>query len=76
MYLQLYEIKIVSSKDNDKQLNFIRSSIKNKLFKITKEFKGFKFQQNLRMEFIKSITFLRIRILMNYLIPNITIFRQ
>ena len=32
----------------------LRTSIKNKLFEITKEFKEFKFQQSLRIEFTKN----------------------
>ena len=45
---QLHEIKIVNSKNYDEELNLTRSSIKNKLFEITKEIKEFKFQENLR----------------------------
>ena len=41
----------LNSKNYDEQLNLTRSSIKNKLFEITKEFK---FLQNLRMEFTKN----------------------
>ena len=37
----------------DEQLKRIRACIKNKLFELTKEFKYFKCQQNLRIEFEK-----------------------
>ena len=46
---QRYEIKIVSSKKCDEQLNLARP-IKNKFFEITKKYKEFKFQQNLQIE--------------------------
>ena len=36
------------------QCKLTRSSFKNKLFEVTIEFKEFKFQQNLRIEFIKN----------------------
>ena len=38
----------------DEQLKRIRACIKNKLFELTKEFKYFKCQQNLRIEFEKE----------------------
>ena len=47
------EIKILNSKKYHEKLNITRSSIKNKLIEITKEFELFKFQQNLRIEFAK-----------------------
>ena len=40
----------------DKQLNLTRSSVKNKLFEITKEFKDFKFQQSLGIEYNEILT--------------------
>ena len=42
-----YEIKILNSKKYNEQLNLTRSSIKKKLFEITKENKESKFQQDL-----------------------------
>ena len=48
---QFYEIKILGFKEVDGQLELKRSCIKNKLFEITKEFKDFKIQQNLKVEF-------------------------
>ena len=44
---QCDETKILTSKNYDEQLNLTRSSIQNKLFEITEEFKAFIFQQNL-----------------------------
>ena len=41
-------------KRHDEQLKLTRSSIKNKLFEISEEFREFKFQQNLRIEFTKN----------------------
>ena len=38
-----YEIKVLNSKKYEEQLSLTRSSIKNKLFEITEEFKEFKF---------------------------------
>ena len=51
---QQYEIKITVSKKHDEQLNLTRSSNKNKLFAISEEFRAFKFQQNLRIQFTKN----------------------
>ena len=42
------------SKKYDEQLKLAISCIKNKLSKTSKEFKEFKFQQNLRIEFTKN----------------------
>ena len=42
-YSKLYEIKILSSKMYDEQLNLARSSIRNKLLGTTKELKNLKF---------------------------------
>ena len=47
----VHNVMKLNSKNYDEQLNLTRSSIKNKLFEITKEFK---FLQNLRMEFTKN----------------------
>ena len=41
------KLKLVSPKKHDEHLSITRSSLKNKLFGITEEFKEFKFQQNL-----------------------------
>ena len=49
-----YEIKVLNSKKYEEQLSLTRSSIKNKLFQITEEFKEFKFQQNLRIKLTKN----------------------
>ena len=38
-------MKILNCEKYDDQINFTKSSIKNKLFKITKEFKEFNYQQ-------------------------------
>ena len=51
---QHHEIKILNSKRYDEQLNLAISSIKNKLFETTKEFKEFKFHQNLAIEFTRN----------------------
>ena len=51
---QLYEIKIPNFKHPDEQLKLTRLCIKNEFFEITKEFKDFKFKQNLRLEFEKE----------------------
>ena len=48
------KIEIVNFKKYDEQLNLTWSSIKDKLFKITKECKEFKFEQNLQVEFTKN----------------------
>ena len=44
----------MDSNKYDEQLNQTSSSIKNKLFEITKKSKEFKFQQNLRIKFNKN----------------------
>ena len=46
--------QVALSYTTDDHLNLTRFSIKNKLFEITKEFKEFKFQQNLGIEFSKN----------------------
>ena len=47
-------IKIKNSKIHDQQLKLTRSSIKNKLFEISKEFKDFKLKQYVRTEFTEK----------------------
>ena len=47
------KLKLQNSKVMIVHHNFTRITIKNKLFEINKEFEEFKFQQNLRMEFIE-----------------------
>ena len=54
-YSQRYENKIVTSKKYDEHGNVTRSSIKNKLFEISKEFKEFKFQQNSQIKIYKKL---------------------
>ena len=49
--LQPYGIKIRVFKEHDKQLKLTRPFIENKFFEIAKEFKDFKLQQFLRIEF-------------------------
>ena len=51
---QRYEIETVNFKNYDEQLNLTRSSIKNKLFEISKKLKELKFQQNLQIELTKN----------------------
>ena len=58
---QCDETKILTSKKYDEQLNLTRSSIQNKLFEITEEFKEFIFQQNLQIELTKKMKFLKIK---------------
>ena len=62
-YSQRYEMKIFNSKKCEEQLNLTRSSIKNIFFEITKEFKEFKFRQNLRIEFTKNDEAFRYKII-------------
>ena len=45
---------MLKSKMYDEQLQLTRCSIENKLFEIAKEFKEFKCQQHLRIEFTKN----------------------
>ena len=47
-------IKIKNSKIHDQQLKLTRTSIKNKLFEISKEFKDFKLKQYVRTEFTEK----------------------
>ena len=58
--LTTYEIKILNSKKYDEQLNLIKFSIKNKIFEITK---GCICQQNLRIELLKMMKFLKTKYL-------------
>ena len=48
-------MKILNCEKYDDQINFTKSSIKNKLFEITKEFKEFNYQHNLWIEFTKNV---------------------
>lgn len=65
-YLDILCIKIIHSvmklkpwtlKSMIRSLHFTRSSMKIKLLEITNEFKKFKFQHNLRIEFTKKWLF-------------------
>lgn len=47
IFSQRHKIKTKNSKKYNDQINLARSSIKNNLFEITKEFNKFKFRQNL-----------------------------
>ena len=55
--MQRRETKIANSKKYHGRSKLSRSSFKNKLFEVTKEFKEFKLQQNLRIEFTKNYVF-------------------
>ena len=59
---QRFEIKIINSKEYDWQLNLTKSSIENQLLEITKKFKAFNFQQNLRIIFTKNIEVSMVRL--------------
>ena len=54
IFSQHFEINVENFKKYDEQLNLTRSSIKNRSLEITKEFKEFKFHQNLRVHISKD----------------------